>query len=334
MGLDAFEGRHKNFVGFIGSYGNRDANIVFANSDLVIALGSRLDVRQTGESKSFGKNAVVIQVDIDRFSFGPNVYPSIPVRADLRSFFKAAKNLKTPKREGWFRFIKEVQTDFGFKSESETDINPNFLISDISAQANNNSIITSDVGNHQMWLAQSWKSLPGQRILFSGGMGSMGFGLPAAVGAYFAAPARQNILICGDGGFQMNLQELETVKRNKIPIKIFLFNNKSLGMVREFQDLYLKKHYQSTVIGYSVPDLKKIALAYSLDYEFISEPNTQKCKVAKVLASRRAVLCEVDLDLLTKMEPKVVFGHALDDQYPFLGNAKKARLEKLKKLFI
>jgi acetolactate synthase-1/2/3 large subunit len=334
MGLDSFAGRHKNFVGFIGSYGNRDANIVFANSDLIIALGSRLDVRQTGESKSFAKNAAVIQVDIDRFSFGPNVYPDVPIHADLRSFFKAAKNMKTPKKENWFNFIKEVQKEFGLKPASKKNIDPNSVVSDISSQARRNAIVTSDVGNHQMWLAQSWRSLPGQRILFSGGMGSMGFGLPAAVGAYFAAPARQNIVICGDGGFQMNLQELETVKRNKIPVKIFLFNNKSLGMVREFQDLYLKKHYQSTVIGYSVPDFKKIALAYGLDYEFINDSKTQKGKVVKVLASRRSVLCEVDLHLLTKMEPKVVFGHALDDQSPFLEGLKKIRLKELKGLYL
>lgn len=330
MGLDSFPGRHKNFVGFIGSYGNRDANIVFANSDLVLVLGSRIDVRQTGEAKSFAKHKTIIQVDVDRFSFGPNIYPNVPIQADLKSFFKAVKDSKTSKKENWFRFIKEVQKDFMLKFSTKNNINPNSLIADISTHAKNNAVISVDVGNHQMWMAQSWKSSPGQRILFSGGMGSMGFGLLAAVGAYFAGPDRQNILVCGDGGFQMNSQELQTVKRNNIPIKIFILNNKSLGMVREFQDLYLKKHYQSTVIGYSVPDFKKIAWAYGLDYVSIKNSSSQETLVKKVLSTKSAVLCEVDLDLLTKMEPKVVYGHALDDQYPFLSGAKKDRLQELK----
>ncbi|MFA5129323.1 MAG: thiamine pyrophosphate-binding protein [Patescibacteria group bacterium] len=333
MGLDGFSGTHSQFVGFIGSYGNRHANIALANSDLIIALGSRLDVRQTGDARRFAKHATVIQVDVDRFSFGPNVQPDISIHAELKDFFRALSAMKTPDKPEWSAFIRNVTTEFGRDVSRTRGVDPRALLSELTKRATSNAIISADVGNHQMWLARAWRTKPGQRMLFSGGMGSMGFGLPAAIGAFFAKPKSENILICGDGGFQMNLQELETVKRNRIPIKIFLFNNKSLGMVREFQDQYMKKNHQSTVRGYSVPDLKKIASAYGLSYVRIGPKTRHAAAVQAVLRSKRAVLCEVDVDINTNIGEKIMFGHALDDQYPFLNRRQQSRLNRLKLRF-
>jgi acetolactate synthase-1/2/3 large subunit len=330
MGLDSFPADHKNFVGFIGSYGNRHANMVFANADLIISVGSRIDVRQTGSPKYFAQNAKVVHVDIDPHSIGANIKPQMGIVSGLKDFFKATAGFKTPSMPAWNKFILGVKKEFTLIPPSGRKVDPNAVVAEISNAASSSAIVSSDVGNHQMWLAQSWQVKQGQRVLFSGGMGSMGFGLPAAIGAYFAKPKAENILICGDGGFQMNIQELETVRHNKIPLKIFLFNNKSLGMVKGFQDQYLNKRYQSTVIGYSFPDFKKIAYAYDLKYMAIIKPAGQKQQIREALNYKGSVLVEVDLDMLTKMEPKIMYGHALDDQYPFLNQAAKARLEKLK----
>lgn len=332
MGLDSFPGTHPQFVGFIGSYGTRHANIIFANADLIISLGSRMDVRQTGSNKYFAKQATVVHVDIDKFSIGANIRAQIPVIAGLKDFFIACKNVSTPPKKFWLEFVKQIKNRFGpYERESAGSIDPNKVIEDISEQTDSKAVVSIDVGNHQMWTAQSWLSTERQRLLFSGGMGSMGFGLPAAIGSYFADPTRQNILICGDGGFQMNIQELETVRHNKIPLKIFVLNNKSLGMVKEFQDQYLNKNYQSTFIGYSHPNFGKIAAAFDLSYVLVSDSKKQKMKIKNALKHPGAILVEIVLDLHTPVYPKVMYGHALDDQYPFLSKSRRNVIEQFKK---
>lgn len=333
MGLDSFPGRHPLFLGFIGSYGARHANMALANADLIIALGSRIDVRQTGSPKFFAQGATIIHVDVDKYSIGANIKAHIPVVADLKDFFEAFKRISTPAKTNWLKFTKQVKSKFGpGQPIIGKRISPNQIIEDICKVASGRAVVSVDVGNHQMWTAQSWLTQEGQRLLFSGGMGSMGFGLPVSLGSYFADSQRQNILICGDGGFQMNLQELETLRHNKVPLKIFLLNNKSLGMVREFQDQYLNKNYQSTVIGYSHPDFKKIAATFGISYVLINNPRKQEAQVRKALKQRGAVLVEVKLDLLTPMQPKIMYGHALDDQYPFLTETNKREYEELKKI--
>lgn len=329
MGLDSFPAADKNFVGFIGSYGNREANMVLANADLVIALGSRLDLRQTGNPKLFAKNPIIVHVDIDRYSINTGIRSQLSFQTDLKEFFVLAKHLQTAKKTAWFHFIAEIKNYFSRQLLRNKNVDPNAFLAELSEASGPASTIVSDVGNHQMWLAQSWQTKIGQRILFSGGMGSMGFALPVAIGAYFAEPSRNLIIVCGDGGFQMNIQELETVRRNKIPAKIFLLNNKSLGMVRAFQSVYFKSNYQSTVTGYSNPDFKKIAYAYDLDYIAV-ERGDKKTDFKKILKSKKATLIEVKLSVNTPLEPKVIFGKPLDDQHPFLSGSKKRQLRKLK----
>ena len=329
MGLDSFPAADKNFVGFIGSYGNREANMVLANADLVIALGSRLDLRQTGNPKLFAKNPTIVHVDIDRYSINTGIRSQLSFNLDLNEFFVLAKHLRAAKKTAWLHFIAEIKTYFSRPLLQNKNVDPNTFLAGLSASAGPASTIVSDVGNHQMWLAQSWQTKIGQRILFSGGMGSMGFALPAAIGAYFAELSRDLIIVCGDGGFQMNIQELETVRRNKIPAKIFLLNNKSLGMVRAFQSVYFKNNYQSTVIGYSTPDFKKIAYAYDLDYIAV-ERGDKKTDFKKILRSKKATLIEVKLRASAPLEPKVIFGKPLDDQHPFLNEKKRRWLKTLK----
>lgn len=331
MGLDSYPHADKNFIGYIGSNGNRDANIIFANADLIVALGTRLDVRQIGDSKFFAKTATLVHVDIDGSSIDYNVKSNLSFETDIKNFFKSTKNLNTQIKPDWFKFINSVQKEFVRPlSYNPKEVDPNTFISELSNLSSKNAVMVADVGQNQMWCAQSWKTKKGQRLLFSGGMGSMGFSLPAAIGSWYANKKSEVMVVCGDGGFQMNVQEMETVSRNKIPLKLFVLNNKSLGMVREFQDMYFNKNYQSTVNGYGCPDLEKVAHSYEFDYVRITGVSKDDATVKKILDYKTPVLIEVDLDMMASLQPKVVYGHALDDQFPYLDEKQKIVLEKLK----
>lgn len=329
MGLDAYE-QSKNFIGYIGSNGNRDANIIFANADLIIALGTRLDIRQTGDTKFFNPGATVVHVDIDKSSINYAIKSKLFFETDLKTFFKGVKRIKTNVKPEWFVFIKAIQDTFKRVHPYDTRINPNTFLFELSKVTPKNSTVVVDVGQNQQWCAQSWSVKEGQRLLFSGGMGAMGFSLPAAIGAFYANQKNNLVVICGDGGLQINIQELETVKRNNIPMKLYVFNNKSLGMVREFQDLYFNKNYQSTVKGYGNPDFKKIADAYGFDYICISEIKKNDPVIKASLKHKGPLFIEIDIDVTATLAPRVVYGHALDDQAPYLSQEQKELLEMLK----
>ncbi len=329
MGLDTFSNT-KYFVGYIGSNGNRHANITFANADLIIVLGSRLDIRQTGDPKFFNQRATIIHADIDASSIDYAIPAKISFNTDLPHFFSATKHIKTPVKKPWVNFIKQVTNAFARPLVYGNEINPNTFFTELSNASYPDSTIVVDVGQNQQWCAQSWTVKNNQRLLFSGGMGAMGFALPAAIGAWYTNQKSQVIVISGDGGIQINIQELETVSRNKIPMKIFVLNNKSLGMVREFQDLYFNKNYQSTVKGYGNPDFKKLAGAYGIDYALIKKISNNDSNLKDILASSRPALIEVEIPITAKLEPKVVYGHKLDDQAPYLDQAQHDFLEQLK----
>ncbi len=329
MGIDSYQ-HPKLYVGYIGSNGNRHANIAFANSDLIIALGTRLDIRQTGDAKFFNPRATIVHVDIDESSINYAIKSKLSFETDLKTFFKAVKHIKTPPNDPWFNFIKAVQKKFERPLVYEKNVDPNTFLHELSLAAPKSASVVVDVGQNQMWCAQSWKLKIGQRVLFSGGMGAMGFALPAAVGAWFANTKADSIVISGDGGIQINIQELETASRNNIPMKLFVMNNKSLGMVREFQDLYFNKNHQSTVTGYGYPDFKKLADAYNFDYVLISRIQENDPIFSEIISRKKPVLVEVDIDVNAQLQPKVVYGHALDDQAPYLDEEQKAYLENLK----
>lgn len=330
LGLDSFDSHHENFVGYIGSNGNREANIVFANADLVIALGTRLDIRQIGDPKFLKKGMHFVHVDIDKHVIGYSVKSKLSFETDLNTFFDTVNTLSTAKKGAWWKFIALSKDAFSREHVyTKNVVDPNTFIRDLSAAAPLNTVVAVDVGQNQMWSAQSWKTKPGQRLLFSGGMGAMGFSLPVAIGAWY--PEKQNNLfvITGDGGLQINIQELETVARNKIPLKLFVLNNKSLGMVREFQDLYFKGNHQSTVEGYGCPDLKKIAFAYGLSYVNVKSIREEDPVFKEIIASTMPVLIEVNISPTAALTPRVVYGHALDDQAPYLDDKQKAYLKEM-----
>ena len=268
MGLDAFPHDDELYVGMIGTYGNRYANLTLANSDLVIALGTRLDTRQTGtKPESFARYATIVHVDIDPSELNSKIRADIAINGDVLKFLAKLNNwpLGRKKISPWMDRIKQYKSRYpDYVKPEGNEIPPNYFMHALSGHLPEDAILCVDIGQNQMWSAQSIVLKKGQRLLTEGGMASMGSALPMAIGASFACPGRPVTVITGDGGFQLNIQELQTVYHHDLPIKIILLNNQSYGMIRQFQDQYFDGRYQSTVVGYSCPDFQKVVAAYSI----------------------------------------------------------------------
>ncbi|HEY3378479.1 MAG TPA: thiamine pyrophosphate-binding protein, partial [Armatimonadota bacterium] len=266
-------------VGVIGTYGNRWANIAVADSDLLLVLGSRLDVRQTGALvDAFRGERTIIHVDCDEHEINNRVPGCIPVVASLPHFFATALALPGPAsssdHRAWMASLAELRARYPDTAELRncTGINPNIFMHQLAAASGQAAVFTTDVGQNQMWAAQSLWPNANQRILTSGGMGSMGFALPAAIGAAFACAPHPVVMIAGDGGMQCNLQELETVAHHRIPLKMVVVNNGCHGMVRQFQQQYFAGRFPATVWGYSTPDFVRIAAAFGIPGLSVSDP--------------------------------------------------------------
>ena len=271
MGTDILPFNHPLRVGFIGSYGNRWANKLLADSDLLITIGSRLDIKQTGSDlNGFCQNKKIWQIDIDENEIGLRFSPTHSIRISITTFEKKIRDIDfklNSNLENWSNKIQSLKNKYPSENEyknTENEINPIKLLRELSLHNSKPKIYITDVGQHQMWSAQSLQLKNKDRFITSGGMGAMGFGLPTSIGTFYGSKEKEILLISGDGSFQLNIQELETVKRNKIPIKIILFNNNCHGMVRQFQDSYFKGNTQSTLKGYSAPNFVKIANAYGI----------------------------------------------------------------------
>jgi acetolactate synthase-1/2/3 large subunit len=289
LGLDALPYSHPQKVGFIGIYGNKCANNALMDCDLLLVLGSRLDGRQIGS----GFNKYIYQVDIE---------PDFHVRtelltADLHEFLYEFLSYKTDYVCDWSPVGVEIVNDC-------KGINPALFLHQLRSK-----VFTADVGINQMWCAQNLE-IDGLFIT-SGGMGAMGYSLPAAIGAAIAT-GETVICVTGDGGLQINIQELETIKRLNLPIKIVVLNNHSLGMIRMFQDSYFEKRYQSTVWDYGTPDFEYLASAYGLSSCSISEPEEIQYGLLRMMENKDPFLLNVEIDVNTNSH-KVLWGNALNN---------------------
>ena len=268
MGLDAFPHDNELYVGMIGTYGNRCANLTLANSDLVIALGTRLDTRQTGtKPESFARYATIVHVDIDPSELNSKIRADIAINGDVLTFLTELNNRPLGRKDisPWMDRIKQYKARYpDYVKPEDNEILPNYFMHMLSGYLPEDTVLCVDIGQNQMWSAQSIVLKKGQRLLTEGGMASMGSALPMAIGASFACQDRPVAIITGDGGFQLNIQELQTVYHHDLPIKIILLNNRSYGMVRQFQEQYFDGRCQSTVVGYSCPDFQKVVSAYSI----------------------------------------------------------------------
>ncbi len=282
MGLGAFPGTAAEFLGMLGMHGTKTANYAVDRSDLIIAIGARFDDRVTGKLSMFAPNAQFIHIDIDPASIGKNVVIDIPIVGDarhiLREMNKYAKKLNINK---WLSEIKQWKKNHPLTYKNDDDIlRPQFIIEQIYRITHGDAIITTEVGQNQMWTAQFYKFDKPRRLISSGGLGTMGYGLPAAIGAQFANPEATVIDIAGDGSIQMNIQEMATVSQCMLPVKIAILNNGYLGMVRQWQEFFFNKRYSASCIRRNsscpdicsgpspecpqyVPDFVKLAEAYS-----------------------------------------------------------------------
>lgn len=321
MAVDVLPYSHPLRCGLIGSYGNRWANLALAQSDLVVVLGSRLDIRQTGSDlEGFRGTRRFFHVDCETGELNHRVQGCTTLEDELGPFLEAAVGLWKPSRlvsAEWLGLLESLRAEWPDTSELKdaTGINPNAFLCELSAATSWAKGYVTDVGQHQMWAAQSLRLGDDQRFLTSGGMGAMGFGLPAAIGAAMATGPI--VLIAGDGGFQLNIQELQTIRRNKLPVKIVILNNRCHGMVRQFQESYFDERYQSTLWGYDTPSFVAVAKAYGIPAAAAGTPE----EVVRVLTEMAAdpsepYLVEIALDTKTNAYPKMAFGRTFGEMEP------------------
>ena len=334
MGKDAISEDYKYNLGLIGSYGNRYGNLALANSDLILVLGSRLDTRQTGTSlDTFAREAKIIQVDVDKNELGSKIKIDIEINSDVKDFIatlnKYEINIDITE---WLKKLKEYKNKFSSTVGFDNNLKiPNYVVSIISKYLQDEDICV-DVGQHQMWTAQSLNIKATQRVLFSGGMGAMGFALPASIGACIGSNKR-TVVIAGDGGIQMNIQELEVINRRKLPIKIFVLNNKNLGMVRQFQELYFDKKYLGTIDDYSVPNLVEITKAYGIKARKIDDISKLEIELKDIFSSNDPELINIELPVeKTTVEPKLIVNKPIEDMHPFISKDELSSLMIIKPL--
>jgi acetolactate synthase-1/2/3 large subunit len=324
MGLDSFPHDDPQYVGMIGTYGNRYANLTVANADLLIALGTRFDTRQTGTlPQTFARGATIIHVDIDAHELNSKLVVKYPVNMDIRVFLHslmqkeshpALENLST-----WYDNNRAYKTRYPAGSPPlSRQIDPYAFLKEVSKVIPEDAIICADVGQNQMWAAQTMEIKAGQRFLTQGGMASIGSALPMAIGASFAKPGRMVVVITGDGGFQLNIQELQTIVHHSLPVKIILLNNRGYGMIRQFQEQYFDSRFQSSAIGYSNPDFQKVVNAYSIVSNRISESSEIAPALASLFKDLLPGFLEVIIDEKCRVSPKLAVNRPVEDQEPLL----------------
>lgn len=323
MAVDLLPQSHPHRVGFIGSYGNRWANKALNAADLLVVVGSRLDIRQTGSDlESFCDGKEIWQIDIDSAEIGARIQPDHSICCSIQA---AAACLSTVsvcpvfQHSAWLNFIGDLRNEFPAAREYATEageINPILLLQKTARSCQITCQYVTDVGQHQMWAAQCLSFKLGDRFLTSGGMGAMGFGLPAAIGSAIANKEGVTLLISGDGSFQVNIQELETLKRNHLNLKILIFNNQCHGMVRQFQESYFNGNLRSTVEGYSAPSFAAVSLAYGIPARLLECVDEEDEAIHWLLHSDGPALLEVALSIRSKVYPKLAFGRRFGEMEP------------------
>lgn len=322
LACDLLGTQHPQSVGMIGTYGNRWANLAIAESDLLVVLGSRLDIRQTGaDTQSFAAGRRIFHVDAEPGEINNRVTGCTGLVADLHQFLAAAADrIVCPAKAEWLQRIQQLRDQWPDTAELRdcTGINPNIFMHQLSADRRPAAWCV-DVGLHQMWAAQSLEISPGCRFLTSGGMGAMGFALPAAIGAALSVdPPATVVVIAGDGGFQLNIQELQSVVHHRLPVKIVVMNNRSHGMTRQFQDTYFGGRYAGTVWGYSTPKFSEVARAYGLQSDLLTDPAQALDKLQRFWHDPlEPFLLEVEVELGVNAYPKMAFGRPISEMEPF-----------------
>jgi len=324
MGLGALPAEHPNFISMPGMHGSYAANMGMSNTDLLIALGVRFDDRVTGRLSAFAPHAKVIHVDIDPAEIGKNRAPDLPIVGDvkrvLQKLNKVLQELAPQHRErtakdraAWWHQIREWKAEHPLTPEvSTTEIKPQHVMREIDRLSGGRAIVASDVGQHQMWAAQFIRFSEPRLWLNSGGLGSMGFGLPAAIGAQFACPDKMVFAIVGDGGFQMSIPELATIANHGLPIKIVVVNNGYLGMVRQWQELFYNNRLCQVELN-SFPDVKQLAGAYGFKGRTIEKPQELASALEEAVRENGPYLLNIRVSPYENVYPMVPAGGAINE---------------------
>ncbi len=337
MGLGGFPGSHRLSLGMLGMHGTYYANKAVQDSDLIVAVGMRFDDRVTGKIDAFAPHAQIVHIDIDPTSIRKNVRVDVPIVGDVKKVLTVMNKVLKEEvkeqwrevRKAWMKQIDAWKAERPLSYDRTSDvIKPQYVIEKINELTKGDAIITTEVGQNQMWTAQFYKFDKPRTLLTSGGLGTMGYGFPAAIGAQLAFPNRLVIDVAGDGSIQMNIQELATAVINRLPVKVAILNNRYLGMVRQWQELFFQERYAHTKLDDTVPDFVKIAEAYNA----VGLRATKKSEVEPVLKEafgiKRPVMMDFVVDWKEKVYPMVPAGAAIDAML-FREEEKKAE-KKLK----
>jgi acetolactate synthase-1/2/3 large subunit len=314
MGLGCFPATESLSLGMLGMHGTYWANMAVTNCDLLLAIGARFDDRVTGSIDHFATSATIIHVDIDPTSISKNVRVDIPIVGDAKNTLKRLNTLVADSKEDWrkvrrewFSQIDEWKKAYPLTYEQNGVIKPQYVVEKIYELTRGNAIISTEVGQNQMWTAQYYKFDQPRKLLTSGGLGTMGYGLPAAIGAQVAFPHETVIDIAGDGSIQMNIQELATAVQYQLPVKVAILNNHCLGMVRQWQELFYQKRYSATCLKTS-PDFVKLAEAYGAVGLRAQKPEEVVPVIKKALSLQQPVVMDFWIDPDANVYPMVPAG--------------------------
>lgn len=326
-GLTFFDHDHPTYTGQIGVYGNRGANFVLQNADTVLVLGSRLDNRQrSGNPNNFACDARVVVIDIDGEELKKYQEPRYTgVHLDLHDLPQLLERLPDVQLDAeWTSYVAEMRETYLGKETSTSakrlnTLSPYDVVRRFADVVAPDAIIPNDTGAAVCWVHQAFK-VKRQLLFTSGGNSPMGYSLPAAIGAKIVAPDRQVVSFNGDGGVQLNLQELQTIAHHKLDVAVVIMNNRSYGIIKQFQDSYLEGRYDASDSGYSAPDFERIAAAYNLAYQRVEELD----QITPDLFTRGPIIIDVTLSSQTLIEPKLEMGRPINDQFPYLSGKQYA----------
>ena len=317
LGLSALPTDHPLNMGMLGMHGNLAPNVKTNECDVLIAVGMRFDDRVTGTLNTYAKQAKIIHLDIDKSEFGKNVKPDVTVLGDCRQTLKLiTERMAKASHKEWIESFKPLDKE-EYDKVIDSAIHPTSgplkmgeVVTEVSAQSPANSILVTDVGLNQMFSARYFKYRVPRSIVTSGGLGTMGFCMPAAIGATFGAPKRTVLAFFGDGGFQMNIQELGTIMENQAPVKMIVMNNTYLGNVRQWQQMMFQGRYSCTHM--MNPDYSKIAAAYDIPYRLVTDRNNLKDAVADMLKAKGPFLLEAAVEEEENVMPMIRPGSPVD----------------------
>ncbi len=321
MGLGGFPGDDDLWLGMVGMHGSYAANMAVNHADLVIAVGARFDDRVTGRISGFASRARIVHIDIDPTSIRKNVEVDVPVVGDCRQALEGLLEIAEARVGGkdwqaahadWLATLGGWRGEKPLTYQKNGNIKPQAVVEALYKLSNGDAIIATEVGQNQMWAAQFYTFTKPRTLLTSGGLGTMGYGFPAAIGAQFAFPDRLVVDVAGDGSIQMNIQELATAVHNRLPIKILILNNGYLGMVRQWQELFYERNYCSTNME-AQPDFVKLAEAYGAEGYRIRTMDELESTLAQALASPNTAIIDVQVEREENVYPMVPTGAALDE---------------------